>query len=243
MCSFCGGNTHEYRDCPTMHQYIREQADALAQRRMGEYQQSREWGKYETPRQVPSHQGPYFRGGGPDDRGLKSSQGPSETEIQKQTIPKKSGETGSVHPHSRGGMAPGGGGGSSPPGGGGPPDDKRGDDPDKEEDEEEDTDEETESVTSSSQVSVHRGQPLIWGNGKRSLKDNGGGPPEDPDDPSEEGHVGDGRRGPRGHRGQRGRTGPPGRDGAVGPVGPVGPRGFPGGMDYPPLGVHLLPQG
>ena len=29
MCSFCGGNTHDYRDCPTMHQYIREQADAL----------------------------------------------------------------------------------------------------------------------------------------------------------------------------------------------------------------------
>ena len=44
MCSFCGGNTHEYRDCPTMHQYIREQADELAQRRMGEYQQSQEWG-------------------------------------------------------------------------------------------------------------------------------------------------------------------------------------------------------
>ena len=43
MCSFCGGNTHDYRDCPTMHQYIREQADALAQRRMGEYQQPREW--------------------------------------------------------------------------------------------------------------------------------------------------------------------------------------------------------
>ena len=125
-------------------------------------------------------------------------------------------------------MAPGGGGGSSPPGGGGPPDDKRGDDPDKEEDEEEDTDEETESVTSSSQVSAHRGQPLIWGNGKRNLKDNGGGPPEDPDDPSEEGHVGDGHRGPRGHRGQRGRTGPPGKDGAMGPVGPIGPRGFPG---------------
>ena len=39
MCSFCGGNTHNYRDWPTMHQYIREQADALAQRRMGEYQQ------------------------------------------------------------------------------------------------------------------------------------------------------------------------------------------------------------
>ena len=124
MCSFCGGNTHEYRHCPTMHQYIREQADALAQRRMGEYQQSREWGKYETPRQVPSHQGPYFRGGGPDDRGLKSGQGPSKIETQKQKIPKKSGEIGSVYPHSMGGMAPGGGGGSSPPGGGGPPDDK-----------------------------------------------------------------------------------------------------------------------
>ena len=41
MCSFCGGNTHDYRDCPTMHQYIREQADVLAQRRMGEYQQPR----------------------------------------------------------------------------------------------------------------------------------------------------------------------------------------------------------
>ena len=39
----CGANTHDYRDCPTMHQYIREQADALAQRRMGEYQQPREW--------------------------------------------------------------------------------------------------------------------------------------------------------------------------------------------------------
>ena len=51
-----------------MHQYIREQADALAQRRMGEYQQPREWEVYETQRQVPSYQGPYFRGGPPDDR-------------------------------------------------------------------------------------------------------------------------------------------------------------------------------
>ena len=37
MCSFCGVNTHDYRDCPVMQQYIREQADALAQRRLGEY--------------------------------------------------------------------------------------------------------------------------------------------------------------------------------------------------------------
>ena len=157
MCSFCGGNTHEYRDCPTMHQYIREQANALAQRRMGEYQQSREWGEYETPRQVPSYQGPYFRGGGPDEERLRSGQGPSSKETQKQKIPIKSRETGSAYPHSTGGMAPGGGGGSPPPGRGGPPDDRRDDEPDKEEDEGEDTDEETESVTSSSQVSAHRG--------------------------------------------------------------------------------------
>ena len=227
MCSFCGGNTHDYRDCPTMHQYIREQADALAQRRMGEYQQSREWEGYETPRPVQFYWGPYFRGG-PDDQGLKSGQGASRKETQKQKIPTKSGETGSAYPHSMGGVAPGGGGGSLPPNRGGPPDDRGDDEPDKEEDEEEDTDEETESVTSSSQVSAHRGQPLIWGNSKGNIKDDGGGPQEDPNDPSEEEHVGDGRRGPRGHRGQRGRTGPPGRDGAMGPVGPIGPRGFPG---------------
>ena len=38
MCSFCGVDTHDYRNCPVMHQYIREQADALAQRRLEEYQ-------------------------------------------------------------------------------------------------------------------------------------------------------------------------------------------------------------
>ena len=63
MCSFCGGNTHNYRDCLVMHQYIREQADALAQRRLGEYRRPREWEGYEIPRQVPPHQGPLFRGG------------------------------------------------------------------------------------------------------------------------------------------------------------------------------------
>ena len=97
MCSFCGGNTHDYRDCPTMHQYIREQADALAQRRMGENQQPREWEGYETPRQVPSYQGPYFRGGGPDEERLRSGQGPSSKETQKQKIPIKSRETGSAY--------------------------------------------------------------------------------------------------------------------------------------------------
>ena len=62
MCSFCGVNTHDYRDCPVMHQYIREQADALAQRRLEEYQQLREWEGYEIPEQVPPYQGPLFRG-------------------------------------------------------------------------------------------------------------------------------------------------------------------------------------
>ena len=227
MCSFCGGNTHDYRDCPMMHQYIREQADALAQRRLEEYQQPREWGGYEIPRQVPSYQGPFFRGGGPDKSGPKSGPGPSKKETQKQKISTKSEVTGSAYPHSMGGMAPGGGGGTPPPSGGGPPDDKR-DDESEEENEEDDTDEETESVTSSSQVSVSRARPLIWGSSKENIKDSEGGPPEDPNDPSGGGSAGDGRRGPRGHRGQRGRTGPPGRDGAMGPMGPVGPRGFPG---------------
>ena len=50
MCSFCGGNTHNYRDCPVMHQYIREQADALAQRRLEEYQQPRGVGGIRNPK-------------------------------------------------------------------------------------------------------------------------------------------------------------------------------------------------
>ena len=50
VCSFCGGNTHDYRDCPTMHQYIREQADALAQKRMGEYQQFTRVGGIRNPK-------------------------------------------------------------------------------------------------------------------------------------------------------------------------------------------------
>ena len=63
-CSFCGVNTHDYRDCPVMHQYIREQADELAQRRLEEYQHLREWEGYEIPKQMPPYQGPLLRGGG-----------------------------------------------------------------------------------------------------------------------------------------------------------------------------------
>ena len=67
MYSFCGGNTHDYRDCPMMHQYIREQADTLAQRRLGEYQHPWEWGGSEVPRQLPPYQDPLSRGGGESD--------------------------------------------------------------------------------------------------------------------------------------------------------------------------------
>ena len=63
MCPFCGVDTHDYRDCPVMQQYIREQANALAQRRLGEYRHPREWEGYEIPRQLPPHQDPLFRGG------------------------------------------------------------------------------------------------------------------------------------------------------------------------------------
>ena len=85
-----------------MQQYIRQQADALAQRRLEEYQQPREWGGYEIPRQVPSYQGPFFRGGGPDESGPKTGQGPSKKETQKHKIPTKSGVTGSVYSSSMG---------------------------------------------------------------------------------------------------------------------------------------------
>ena len=209
---------------PTMHQYIREQADALAQRRLGEYQYLQDWERYEVPRQLPSRQDPLSRGGESDNRRSAPSQGPSKQGIQEQKRATKSGMTGFAHQYPMGGIAPGGGGGTPPPGRGGPPDDKG----DNELEEEDDTDEETESVTSSSQASASRVRPSIWDRGQENIKKDTGGPPEDPDDPFGEGNAGDGRRGPRGHRGQRGRTGPPGRDGAMGPVGPVGPRGFPG---------------
>ena len=227
MCSFCGVNTHDYRDCPVMHQYIREQADALAQRRLAEYQQLWEWEGYEIPNQMSPYQGPLFRGG-PGEREPMPGQGLSQQETQKQKAPTKSGTTRLAYLRSMGGMAPGGRGGTPPPGKGGPPDDKGDDGSGEEENEEDDTDEETVSVTSSSQVSAGTVRSLKWNGGKENTKEGARGPPEDPNDPSRGGSAGDGRRGPWGHRGQRGRTRPPGRDGTMGPMGPVGPRGFPG---------------
>ena len=58
ICSFCGVVMHSHRDCPVMHQYIREQADALAQKRLEEYHQLQAWAAYESPKQVPSRHNP-----------------------------------------------------------------------------------------------------------------------------------------------------------------------------------------
>ena len=108
MCSFCGINTHDYRDCPVMHQYIREQADALTQRRLEEYQQLQEWEGYEIPKQMSPYQGPLFRVGA-GERGPMPGQELSKQETQKQKAPTKSGMTGLAYLHSMGGMAPGAG--------------------------------------------------------------------------------------------------------------------------------------
>ena len=196
VCSFCWVDTHDYRDFPVMHQYIREQADALAQRRLEEYQHLQEWEGYEIPRQRPPYQRPLFRGGGAGKKGSIPGQGPSSQETQKQKAPTKSGITGLAYLHSMEGMAPGGGGGTPPPGKGGPRDDKEDNGSGEEENEEDETDEETVSVTSSSQVSAGRVRPLKWNGGKENTKEEAEGPPEDPNEPSRGGNTGDGCRGP-----------------------------------------------
>ena len=73
-------------------------------------------------------------------------------------------------------MAPGGGGGTPPSSRGGPPDGGGDDEPGEEENEEDGTDEETESITSSSQVSAGRAGPSKWGIGKENIKDSRGVP-------------------------------------------------------------------
>ena len=60
VCSLCGVVTHNYKNCPVLHQYIREQADALTQRRLGEYQQIQDWARHESPKQVPTKQEPLW---------------------------------------------------------------------------------------------------------------------------------------------------------------------------------------
>ena len=58
VCSFCGVAMHSHKDCLVMHQYIREQADALAWKRLEEYHHLQEWVGYESPKWVPSEQDP-----------------------------------------------------------------------------------------------------------------------------------------------------------------------------------------
>ena len=58
VCSFCEVATHSHKDCLVMHQYIREQADALAQKRLEEYHQLQAWAAYESPKRVLSRHNP-----------------------------------------------------------------------------------------------------------------------------------------------------------------------------------------
>ena len=183
VCSFCGVATHGHRDCPLLHQYIREQADALAEMRLREYRQLQGWDNYEPSKPVSPKEGPLRRGGGPHEGGPVSRQGPPLQKASRAAGQAKPGIIGSLYPHLNRGIAPGGG--EEPP-----PPDKRGLPPDKPDDEEgnedegEDTDEETESVTSSSQGSAGRVRHQQWKGTKVSYGSGAGGPPEDPSDPS-----------------------------------------------------------
>ena len=224
-CSFCGNNTHDYKGCPVLHQYIGQQANELAAARASGYY---------PPFTVPS-----IPGGG---QSIPNTQPRDDTRSTGDTL-RRGGKPPpprrNAGPRDQENILPKGwreqfglpsGGGSGPPpggGGGGPPDDGGNDDDESGEEEGDETDEDTISITDSSTP----GEPGR-GDGAGGPPE-GGGPPEDPDNyPG--GEVGPPRRGPRGHRGQRGRAGPPGREGPpgplgpVGPVGPVGPRGMPG---------------
>ena len=223
-CSFCGNNTHEYTDCPMLHQFVRQQADDLADL----------WAqRYQAAQAVSLAQQGEHRGQTP--RPKEDTRGTKTDSVKEKKQPSEKGkgtrrETKGLPLggwQARFGLPPAGGSGPPPGGGdGGPPDDH--DDEDESDEEEgEETDEDTISVTSSS-VPEEQVQRRHQGGGP-----GGGGPPGDPNDPTG-GGVGGLRRGPRGHRGQRGRTGQMGREGPqgpigpVGPIGPAGPRGIPG---------------
>ena len=207
VCSFCGVATHSYKECPVLHQYIREQANELAQRRLGEYQQVQDQIRRDSPKRILAAQQPLWRGGGPHEQGEVSKQEPTKQEIQKGEASGKKGIIGSLYSNIVGSMVPGGGGEPPPPGGQGPPEDKS---DDRSTDEGEEADEETVSVTSSSPTSVNKTKTQRWDKGKEMYVSGAGDPPEDPEDPSKGGDDRETSRGPRGHRGQRGRTGSPG---------------------------------
>ena len=139
ICSFCGVATHGHRDCPVLLQYIREQADALAEIRLNEYRQLQGWVGYEPSKPISPKEGPLRRDGAPHEEGTIPGHEPPIQKAQKAAGQIKSGIILSMYPHVASSMAPGGGKGPPPPGGGGPPPDKP-DDEEDEEDEGEDTD-------------------------------------------------------------------------------------------------------
>ena len=182
VCSFCGVATHGHRDCPVLHQYIREQANILAEIRLNEYRRLQGWTDYETSKPIPPKEGPLRRGGGSHEEGTVPGCEPPIEKTQKAAGQAKSGILGSMYPHVTRGMAPGGGKGPPPPGGGGLPADKLIDEED-EEDEEGDMDEETISVTSSSQDLADKIRYQKWRDTGPVHGSGAGGPPEDPNDP------------------------------------------------------------
>ena len=102
-----------------------------------------EWAEYEPPRQIPTYQGPLYRGGETHKGRPLPDQKPSRQRTQNQRSSAKTGMIGSMYPHAVEGMAPGGRGGTQPLAKGDPPDEKSDDESNEEEDDESDTDEET----------------------------------------------------------------------------------------------------
>ena len=109
VCSFCGVATHGHRDCPLLHQYIREQADALAEMRLNEYRQLQGWHNYEAPRSIPPAEGPLCRKGGPHGEGTMPEHEPPTQKAKKAERQAKTGIIGSIYPHIAKSMVPGGG--------------------------------------------------------------------------------------------------------------------------------------
>ena len=174
VCSFCGNNTHDYRGCPVLHQYIRQQANELAAARSGGY-----YPPFAEPL-MPRGEQPIS---GPQPRDDTQAMGKASRGERKPSSPRRNDKPRNqqkVLPRGwreQFGLPPGGGSGPPPGGGGGGPPDDGGDDEDEPGEEEEDeTDEDTISVTDSSTP----GDPGR-GDGTGGPPE-GGGPPGDPDD-------------------------------------------------------------
>ena len=148
MYSFCGGNTHDYRDCPMMHQYIREQAGCISPKEAGRIPTTTGVGG-DMKSQGKCH---FIR-----DRSLEEGDQVKVDQSLGRGLLRKSPKN-RGHPLSQekleqlthilwGAWLQGVGEELHHQVGGGPPDDKRDNESDEEENEEDDTDEETVSVT------------------------------------------------------------------------------------------------